>query len=375
MYDLPKDIEPSLTPPVLAGRLGEPAEHIRFIVQRHLGAFDMHVAQGALTAPSAMSLPPISKAIQALKFTDFVLAGKWCVPGTSDPNSIRHGLARRGLSMRAIGRAPVDTLIEAVGYFEPQVDTDVRQLHINLAFEGTLVATIRLRLLSLPDGEEDPWGNPLRTLRRTPGSLCLAGPFAELLDSMDIEQSQYLLHCVRQGHIAELTSYATIFGAAKARHEHLINPEDAGMVREVCRNLKKFLSGYFREDWAWIFLSYTLSLAVYHTHRLGARFLISPTDFDHMPVYQIVLGDEFTPQAGIPFSSALLEPDQPAIILGEGPTDSRLLEFVREGDTVSDIRTGRDNGRVAITCFPVHAKLLAYVLNRLDRIEHRLQTF
>ena len=348
------------------------SDAFEIIEQRQLGAMKMEVLRGVLSRPTGSKLPHVSRAIQTLKFMHFVLGEKWCVPGTSDPSTIMNGLGRIGLNPDAIGKEALETYIDSIGYFEPEVDTDERQLHINLWFNNMLTITIRLRQLVLPADADRHKGNALAELENVPGSLSLSGPFAGNLRHLKDDQTKYLLNCVLNGQVMEITSLASIFAAARAWRDKLLNPADEFLARESCHRTKKLLSGYFKTSWSFYLLKYVFALVAIETYRLGGKFIIAPTDVTQLDIYLAALGNDFIPKTDICLHNILDDPDHQPLILGKGPMNSSLLEFIRIDDRVIDIKSRPDTGSMAVLCFPIHARALANAIYYLDRMEHSL---
>jgi hypothetical protein len=348
------------------------SDAFEIIEQRQFGAMKMEVLRGALSRPTGSRLPHASRAIQTLKFMHFVLAEKWCIPGTSDPSTIMNGLGRMGLTHEAIGKEALDNYIDGVGYFEPQVDTDERQLHINLWFNDMLTVTVRLRPLILPADTDRHNGNALDELGKIQGSLCLAGPFAANLRHLKDDQAKYLLNCVLSGQVVECTSLSTIFAAARAWREKLVNPEDESHARDGCHRTKNLLSGYFKTSWSFYLLQYVFALVGIETYRMGAKFVILPSEINQMDIYLAALGNDFIPKTDIYLHKVIDDPNHQPLILGKGPMYSSLLEFIRIENRVVDIKTRPDTGSIAIMCFPVHARALAHSIYCMDRMEHAL---
>ena len=348
------------------------SDALEIIEQRQIGTMKMEVLKGALSKPTGSRLPQVSRAIQTLKFMHFVLAEKWCVPGTSDPSTIMNGLGSIGLNPDAIGKEALETYIDSIGYFEPEVDTDERQRHINLWFDNILTATIRLRPLVLPADTDRHRENALAELANIPGSLCLAGPFAVNLRHLKDDQTKYLLNCVLNGQVVELTSMATIFAATRAWRDKLLNPADEFLARESCHRTKKLLSGYFKTSWSFYLLKYVFAMVAIETYRLGGKFIIVPTDVTQMDIYLAALGNDFIPKTDICLHNILDDPDHQPLILGKGPMHSSLLEFIRIDDRVIDIKSRPDTGSMAVMCFPIHSRALAHAIYYLDHMEHSL---
>ncbi len=373
MYDSHENILKANIPPGKAETGPSCSDGFKVIEQRQFGAMRMEVLKGALSNPTGSRLPDMSRAIQTLKFMHFVLAEKWCVPGTSDPSTIMEGLKRMGLTLDAIGTESLENYIDGVGYFEPEVDTDEQQHHVNIWFNNMLTTTIRLRPLILPADAERHKGNALAILENIRGSLCLSGPFAGNLRNLKDDQAKYLLNCVLNGQVVELTSLATIFAAARAWRDKLLNPADESHARESCHRTKQLLSGYFKSSWSFYLLQYVFALVAIETYRLGGKVCIGPIDNSQMDMYIAALGNDFIPRPDINLHSILDDPDHQPLVLAKGPMNSSLLEFIRIDDRVVDIKSRPDPGTMAVLCFPVHARALANAIYCLDRMEHALK--
>jgi hypothetical protein len=331
----------------------ETLSSLKPIWERDYHGIRLQAVQGALLKPSAL-LPSLDKAIQSLKFTDFVLGGYWCVPGTSDPLTLALGLKRLGLTIDAIGRESVDTIVLGAGYYENATDWDTGQIHINVSIGNELVATSRLRILA--QSTAFPSTTLEKAIAEMRGSFCLSPLFLPGLTQLPSEQQSTLLHQLQEGHLAEWTSFATVFNAVKAITNHLVCPADKLALQLRARAAKHKLLQVFQQAWQQSLLRDIIAAVILEAAKNGAQLLLAPVDLIQLKKYAEVLGYEHPQNLSTEMS-----------LLYQGKTAHKLLEFRRQQGRVVDVGSRADPGEMAIMCMPLHADLV----NRAQQVINR----